>query len=79
MDSDSNVSVFLQPRRDDGDKGAGRYGLPTGKWEWGKRQSGTRRGFYGASFIHLSLSSFDKGHALDKGRGQVRFSDQLRA
>lgn len=73
------MSVFLQPRRDDGDKGAGRYGLPTGKWEWRKRQSRFRRGFYGASFIHLSLSSFDKGPALDKGRGQVRFSDQLLA
>lgn len=78
-DSNSNVSVFLQPRHDDGDKRAGRYGLPTGKWEWRKRQSRFRRGFYGASFIHLSLSSFDKGRALDKGRGQVRFSDQLSA
>lgn len=78
-DSTSDVSAPLQPKREDGDKRAGRYGLPTGKWEWRKRQSRSRRGFYGASVIYLSLSSFDKGHALDKGRGQVRFSDQLSA
>lgn len=78
-DSTSDVSAPLQPKREDGDKRPGRYRRPTGKWEWRKRQSRSRRGFYGASFIYLSLSSFDKGHALDKGRGQVRFSDQLSA
>lgn len=60
-----NVSMFLWLRRVDGDKGGGHCALSTGKWERRKRQS-RFRGVFRGSFIHLSLSSYDKGQALTK-------------
>lgn len=69
--------MFLWQRCVAGDKGRGHCGLSTGKREQRQRQSRIFRG----SFIHLSLSSYDKGQALTKaevGSGSVTSSWPVR-